>query len=201
MSRFSRSSRSEPVRCLPAPRREPAFQDQGPQIPTIPQTTKTPEILMFRPEKRGSLEKFGTGGRTFSDDTRSSGDGATQGSINRLASRQAREKQETAGRDPRSVHGCGAGHRSAARSPAAARDRPRDGIAHRAAATLPADLIQLPRISSNRVTVSPSGPLGIPVPSASTPCHPPRPVTPPPAVGASPCFHLLPHPFVSRFLF
>ena len=127
MSRFSRSSRSEPVRCLPAPRREPAFQDQGPQIPTIPQTTKTPEILMFRPEKRGSLEKSGTGGRTFSDDTRSSGDGATQGSINRLASRQAREKQETAGRDPRPVHGRGAGHRSVARSPAAASDRPRDG--------------------------------------------------------------------------
>ena len=127
MSRSSRSSRSEPVRCLPAPRREPAFQDQGPQIPTIPQTTKTPEILMFRPEKRGSLEKSGTGGRTFSDDTRSSGDGATQGSINRLARRQAREKQETAGRDPRPVHGRGAGHRSAARSPAAASDRPRDG--------------------------------------------------------------------------
>ena len=75
------------------------------------------------------------------------------------------------------------------------------GIAPRAAATLPADLIQLPRISSNRATVSPSRPLGIPVPSASIPCHPPRPVTPPPAVGAFPCFHLLPHPSVSRFLF
>ena len=66
------------------------------------------------------------------------------------------------------------------------------GIAPRAAATLPADLIQLPRISSNRATVSPSGPLGIPVPSASTPCQPPRPVTPPPAVGAFPCFLIRP---------
>ena len=124
---MSRFGRSELVGCLPAPRREPAFEDQGPHIPTIPQTTKASEILMLRPEKWLALEKSGTDGRTFSDDTRSSGDGATQGSINRLASRQAREKQEPAGRDPRSDHGRGAGHRSAAKSPAAADVRPRDG--------------------------------------------------------------------------
>jgi hypothetical protein len=124
---MSRFGRSEPVQCLPAPRREPAFEDEGPQIPAIPQTTKTPEILMLRPEKRGSLEKSGTGGRTFSDESRSSGDGATQGSDHRLASRQAREKQETAGRNPRPVHGCGVGHHFSTRLPAAASDRPRDG--------------------------------------------------------------------------
>lgn len=190
---MSRFGHCEPGRCLPAPRREPAFRDEGPQIPAIPQTTKTPEILMVRPEKRGSLEKFGTGGRTFSDESRSTGDGASQGSGNRLASRQAREKQETAGRGPRPVHRCSVGsvpprrrHRQQSASANAM------GIAPRAAATLPAELIQVPRISSNRATVSPSSSLGIPVPSASTPCHPQRPVTPPPAVVAFPCLLIRP---------
>jgi len=193
-----RSGRPEPVRCLPASRREPAFPDRGPQIPTIPQTTKTAEILMLRPEKRVPLENFGTEGRTFSDDTRSTGDGATQGSDHRLASRQAREKQETAGRDPRSV--VGRGWLRATRPSFRLRQASAHalGIAHRAAATLPADLIPLPRISSNRASVSLPVPVGIAVPRLSTPCHPHRPVTPPPAAVASTRFLIRPS---SRFLF
>ena len=147
---------------------------------------------MLRPEKRVPLENFGTEGRTFSDDTRSTGDGVTQGSDHRLASRQAREKQETAGRDPRSVFGRGwlrATRPSFRLRQASAHAM---GIAPRAAATLPADLIQLPRISSNRATVSLSVPVGIAVPRASTPCHPQRPVTPPPAVVAFPRFLIRP---------
>ena len=200
MSRSSRSSRSEPVRCLPAPRREPAFQDQGPQIPTIPQTTKTPEILMFRPEKRGSLEKSGTGGRTFSDDTRSSGDGATQGSINRLASRQAREKQEPAGRDPRSDHGRGAGHRSAAKSPAAADVRPRDGDRPPRCSHAPRRSDPIAPYLLKPCDGFPSGPLGIAVLRASTPRQISRQVT---VLTADEPFVVgpLPHPPASRFLF
>ena len=197
---MNRFGRSELVRCLPASRREPAFEDQGPHIPTIPQTTKTPEILMFRPEKRGSLEKSRIGGRTFSDDTRSTGDAATQGSINRLASRQAREKQEPAGRDLRSVHGRGAGHRSAAKSPAAADVRPRDGDRPPRCSHAPRRSDPIAPYLLKPCDGFPSGPLGIAVLRASTPRQISRQVT---VLTADEPFVVgpLPHPPASRFLF
>lgn len=195
---MSRPSRSEPVRCLPAPRREPAFRDPGTQSAEIPQPMKTAQKRRFHREKGGMSEKSGTPGRTFSDDTRSSGDGATQGSAIRLASRQAREKQETAGRDRRSV--------LVARweSPPPRRwlrfERVAAhamGIAPRAATTLPADLIWLSRISSNRATVSLPAPVGITAPRASFPSQVPRSVTVrPPTKRSSAVF---PHPPTSSF--
>ena len=197
---MSRFGRSELVGCLPAPRREPAFEDQGPQIPTSPQTTKASEILMLRPEKWLALEKSGTGGRTFSDDTRSSGDGATQGSINRLASRQAREKQETAGRDLRSDHGRGAGHRSTAKSPAAADVRPRDGDRPPRCSHAPRRSDPIAPYLLKPCDGFPSGPLGIAVLRAATPRQISRQVT---VLTADEPFVVgpLPHPPASRFLF
>jgi hypothetical protein len=197
---MSRFGRSEPVRCLPAPRREPAFEDEGPHIPTIPQMTKTPEILMFRPEKWGSLEKSGTDGRTFSDENRSSGDGATQGSDHRLASRQAREKQETAGRDLRSAHGRGVATPYAIMLPAAADGRPRDGDRPPRCSHAPRRSDKIAPYLLKPCDGFPSGPLGIAVLRASTPRQISRQVT---VLTADEPFvvGLLPHPPASRFLF
>ena len=187
-----RSGRPEPVRCLPASRREPAFPDKGRTSPQAPKQRK-PRKYSWCDRRSGSPWKISEPrGELFpmTPVLLETGQHKDQ-TIALPAGRHGRSrKRQAAIRGRCMVVGWVTAPPPSLRPQHATAHAM--GIAPRAAATLPADLIQLPRISSNRVTVSPSRPLGIPVPSASTPCHPPRPVTPPPAVGASPCFLIRP---------
>ena len=73
---------------------------QPPRPPGRSALSKSPETPTIGRAGRGERalrEKIRTRLRTFSDDTRSSGDGARGGPELRLTDRQAREEQETAG--------------------------------------------------------------------------------------------------------
>ena len=193
-----RSGRPEPVRCLPASRREPAFPDKGRTSPQAPKQRK-PRKYSWCDQRSGSPWKISEPrGELFpmTPVLLETGQHKDQ-TIALPAGRHGRSrKRQAAIRGRRMVVG-----RVTAPQPGL---RPQHatahamGIAPRAAATLPADLILLPRISSNRASVSLPVPVGIAVPRLSTPCHPHRPVTPPPAAVASTRFVIRPS---SRFLF
>ena len=189
---MSRFGRSEPVACLPAPRREPAFSDKGCKSPQSPKRRK-PQKYSCCDQRSGALWKNQEPvGELFPMTPVLVETGQHKDQSYALpAGRHGRSRKRQAAICGRCmVVGWVTSPQPSLRPQQTSAHAM--GIAPRAAATLPADLIQLPRISSNRATGSPSGPLGIPVPSASTPCQPPRPVTPPPAVGAFPCFLIRP---------
>ena len=193
-----RSGRPEPVRCLPASRREPAFPDKGRTSPQAPKQRK-PRKYSWCDRRSGSPWKISEPrGELFpmTPVLLETGQHKDQ-TIALPAGRHGRSrKRQAAIRGRWMVVGWLRATRPSFRPRRASAHAM--GIAPRAAATLPADLILLPRISSNRASVSLPVPVGIAVPRLSTPCHPHRPVTPPPAAVASTRFVIRPS---SRFLF
>ena len=151
---MSRFGRSKPVRCLPAPRREPAFPDKGRTSPQAPKRRK-PRKYSCSDRRSGSLWKNPEPvGELFpmTPVLLETGQHKDQ-TIALPAGRHGRSRKRQAAIRGRCVvvgwlhltQSCFRPQETAAHVM---------GIAPHAAATLPADLIQLPRISSNRATVS-----------------------------------------------